>query len=91
MSGLFRRDSRELLVLAVAVCVLLAQDQDEDSLGVMAAFFDVIADVLALFALQPDLRQHLCGTDKEEAPQSVQGATTRRAVFPEKSISRGIV
>ncbi len=68
MSGLFRRDSRELLVLAVAVCVLLAQGQDEDSLGVMAAFFDVIADVLALFALQPDLCRRLCGTDREEDP-----------------------
>ncbi len=55
LSRLFRRNSRELLVLAVAVCVLLAQDQDEESLEVMSAFFEVVGDVLALFALQPDL------------------------------------
>ncbi len=66
MSGFFHRDSRELLVLAVAVCVLLAQDQDADTLGVMAAFFDVMADVLALFALQPDLCRRLCGTQDED-------------------------
>jgi len=70
LSGLFRRDSRELLVLAVAVCVLLAQGQDEDSLGVMAAFFDVIADVLALFALRPDLCKRLCGTRTEDDSSS---------------------
>ncbi len=65
MSSLSCRDSRELLVLAVAVCVLLAQDQDAASLGVMAAFFDVMADVLALFALQPDLCRGLGGAETE--------------------------
>ncbi len=59
LSCFFRRDSRELLVLAVAVCVLLAQDQDEEALDVMSAFFEVVGDVLALFALRPDLCKRL--------------------------------
>jgi NADH:ubiquinone oxidoreductase subunit K len=52
---LFDRDSRELLVLAVALAVLLAQDQTDDEIGKMAAFFTIVGDTLALFALQPNL------------------------------------
>ena len=55
MCSLFDRDSRELLVLAVALSILLAQDQDEDTVGKMAAFFTIVGDTLALFALQPNL------------------------------------
>jgi NADH:ubiquinone oxidoreductase subunit K len=55
MCSLFDRDSRELLVLAVALAVLLAQDQTDDEVGKMAAFFTIVGDVLALFALQPNL------------------------------------
>lgn len=55
MCSLFDRDSRELLVLAVALSVLLAQDQDEETVGKMAAFFTIVGDTLALFALQPNL------------------------------------
>lgn len=55
MCSLFDSDSRELLVLAVILAVLLAQDQDQDQIGRMAAFFTIVGDVLALFALQPGL------------------------------------
>ncbi len=55
MSSFSQAGSLELTVLAVIVCVVLAQGQDSDTLGVLAAFFDVMADVLALFALQPGL------------------------------------
>jgi hypothetical protein len=44
-----------LLVLAVALAVLLAQDQTDDEIGKMAAFFTIVGDTLALFALQPNL------------------------------------
>lgn len=50
-------DSRELLALAVALSMLLAQGQDAQQLGRLAAFFTVVGDTLALFALQPDLCQ----------------------------------
>ena len=43
-------DSRELMALAVALSMLLP-------LGRLAAFFTVVGDTLALFALQPDLCQ----------------------------------
>ena len=55
MCSLFDRDSRELLVLAVALSVLLAQDQEDETVGKMAAFFTIVGDTLALFALQPNL------------------------------------
>ena len=42
-------------MLAVALSVLLAQDQDESAIGKMAAFFTTVGDTLALFALQPNL------------------------------------
>ena len=48
-------DSRELMALAVALSMLLAQDAQQ--LGRLAAFFTVVGDTLALFALQPDLCQ----------------------------------
>ncbi len=48
-------DSRELMVLAVALSVLLSQDRDQDEIGKLAAFFTVVGDTLALFALQPGL------------------------------------
>lgn len=50
-------DSRELLILAVILAVLFAQDQDEEEIGRMAAFFTILGDILALFALQPGLFQ----------------------------------
>lgn len=49
-------DSRELLALAIALSLCLARDQDQAELGRLAAFFTVVGDTLALFALQPDLR-----------------------------------
>ena len=49
-------DSRELLARAIALSLCLARDQDQAELGRLAAFFTVVGDTLALFALQPDLR-----------------------------------
>lgn len=60
MSCFFNRDSRELLVLAVVLASALAQDQGQDEIGRMAAFFTVVGDTLALFALQPGLAQTCC-------------------------------
>lgn len=48
-------DSRQLLILAVAAAVWLAQDAASDTLSHLAAFFTVLGDILALFALQPEL------------------------------------
>ena len=48
--------SRELLALAIALSLCLARDQGQTELGRLAAFFTVVGDTLALFALQPDLR-----------------------------------
>lgn len=48
-------DSRQLLILAVAAAVWLAQDTDTDTLSKLASFFTVLGDILALFALQPEL------------------------------------
>ncbi len=55
MCSLFDRNSCDLLVLAIVLSVLLAQDQNEDQLAKMAAFFTIVGDTLALFALQPGL------------------------------------
>lgn len=55
MRSLFDSNSCDLLVLAVVLSVLLAQDQNETQLAKMAAFFTVVGDTLALFALQPGL------------------------------------
>lgn len=49
-------DSRELLALAIVLSLCLARNQDQAELGRLAAFFTVVGDTLALFALQPDLR-----------------------------------
>ena len=57
MCSFFNRDSRELVVLAVAAAVLVAQDQDEVAVGKMAAFFTLMGDTLAMLALQPGLFQ----------------------------------
>ena len=69
MSSFFQSDSRDLLILAIVFSVLLAQGQSEDEIGRMAAFFEVVGDVLALFALQPGLFQgckKLCQAPSEE-------------------------
>ena len=39
-----------------ALSLCLARDQGQAELGRLAAFFTVVGDTLALFALQPDLR-----------------------------------
>ena len=46
--------SRELAVLAAALASLLARDKDQEQLGRLAAFFTLLGDTLALFALQPE-------------------------------------
>lgn len=74
MFSVFNRDSRELLVLAVALSVLLAQDKSEAEIGKMAAFFTIVGDILALFALQPGLFsccKELCSP--EPSPQEECG------------------
>ena len=61
--------------------MLLAQDQDEAAIGKMAAFFPIVGDTLALFALQPNLFRDcrsLClpesrKTDEEEKEETVSG------------------
>ncbi|MEA4934353.1 MAG: hypothetical protein VB071_12365 [Lawsonibacter sp.] len=55
MRSLFDSNSCDLLVLAVVLAVLLAQDQDQNQIAKMAAFFTVVGDTLGLFALQPGL------------------------------------
>ena len=76
-------DSRELLILAVILAVLFAQDQDEAEIGRLAAFFTILGDTLALFALQPGLFQgckRLCeaagASSGEEGHPAVTGQDT---------------
>ena len=49
----------ELTALAVIVSILLAQDQTEEEIETMGAFFTIVGDVLELFTLQPALFQHI--------------------------------
>lgn len=81
MSSAFNSDIRELLVLAVTLSVLLAQDKSEAEITKMGAFFTIMGDVLELFALQPGLFQccqSLCesssdvpsGSGTEHSPES---------------------
>ena len=68
MGQLFRGGSQELLAIAVILALLLAQDSGQ--LGRMSAFFTVLGDILALFALQPDLverYQGLCSLPAKES------------------------
>ena len=48
-------DSRSLLTLAAALACYFSKELSGDELGRLAAFFTVLGDILALFALQPDL------------------------------------
>ena len=61
-------DSGQLLMLAVAAAIWIAQDTDSDTLSQLAAFFTVLGDILALFTLQPELAEH--AADLLEAPSS---------------------
>ena len=76
LGQLFRGGSQELLAIAVILALLLAQDQDSGQLGRMSAFFTVLGDILALFALQPDLverYQGLCSPPAQEADRPADG------------------
>lgn len=44
----------EILLLAVAAATKLAQGRSSDEISLLAAFFTVLGDNLALFALEPD-------------------------------------
>lgn len=59
-------DSRQLLVLAVAAAVWLARDAQGETLGRLAAFFTVLGDILALFALQPEPEGAACSRPEAE-------------------------
>lgn len=43
----------EILLLAVAAATKLAQGRSSDEIGLLAAFFSVLGDNLALLALEP--------------------------------------
>ncbi len=71
-------DSRSLLVLAVAMALYLSKDSDSEEMGRMAAFFTVLGDILALFALQPQLTQCTYNlSPKASAPSSSTGFTAQ--------------
>lgn len=44
----------EILLLAVAAATKLAQGRSTDEISLLAAFFTVLGDNLALLALEPD-------------------------------------
>lgn len=78
MSSAFNSDIRELLVLAVTLSVLLAQDKSETEIAKMGAFFTIMGDVLELFALQPELFhccQSLCEPSSNSLAESEAGGT----------------
>ena len=52
LSCQFNGSSEALVLLAAAVSLQLAQGKDAETLGLMAAFFTVPGDNLALYALQ---------------------------------------
>ena len=51
MSDLFRSDTWMLVVLAVVIAVILITRQPAATTAKLAAFFEVLGDVLALLAL----------------------------------------
>ena len=52
MSVPFYGSSESLVLLATAVSLQLAQGKDADTLAVLSAFFSVLGDNLALYALK---------------------------------------
>ena len=52
MSRSYHGSSESLVLLAAAVSLQLAQGRDAETLGLMSAFFSVLGDSLALYALQ---------------------------------------
>ena len=68
-------DSGQLLMLAVAAAIWIAQDTDSDTLSQLAAFFTVLGDILALFALQPELAER--AVDLLETPPSGEAPVSR--------------
>lgn len=44
----------QLLTAAIALAIALAQGQNQAQLSRLSAFFTVVGDTLALFALEPD-------------------------------------
>ena len=82
MGQLFRGGSQELLAIAVILALLLAQAPDSGQLGRMSAFFTVLGDILALFALPPDLVerfQGLCSLPAKESDCQRTGGSTSSA------------
>ena len=54
MSCLSGKNNRELAVLAVTAAAALAQEHTAEEAGRLAAFFTVLGDTLALFALSDE-------------------------------------
>ena len=54
MSCLSGKNNRELAVLAVTAAAALAQEHSAEEAGRLAAFFTILGDTLALFALSEE-------------------------------------
>jgi len=50
----YNANSGQLLTLAVAFSAALAQGQDQAQLAKLGAFFTIVGDTLALYALDPN-------------------------------------
>ena len=53
MSSIYNANSGQLLTMAVAFSAAVAQGQSQSQLAKLGAFFTIVGDTLALYALEP--------------------------------------
>lgn len=54
LSSIYNANSGQLLTMAVAFSAALAQGQSQTQLARLGAFFTIVGDTLALYALEPN-------------------------------------
>ena len=67
LSSIYNANSGELLTMAVALSAVLAQGQNQTQLSRLGAFFTIVGDTLALYALEPDRCPTITQTEAETA------------------------
>mgnify|MGYP006985828524 CR=1 FL=1 len=67
LSSLYNANSGQLLTMAVAFSAALAQGQSQAQLAKLGAFFTIVGDTLALYALEPTRQGGKTSRQDEEA------------------------
>ena len=74
MSSIYNANSGQMLTIAVTFAAALAQGQSQAQLSKLGAFFTIVGDTLALYALEPSQTSAAASQSRREERTAITSA-----------------